>query len=447
MIRMMLSLIALSILIGCSGSEKKTTAKNEKGPDSKQTKTEKKSKGKSTPNNKNQAKPEKSKQKSDAKKQTKQQSKPAPSLLTPLNDQQLSDGWIKLFDGQSLFGWKPAKQANWRVENGTIVVDEGEVGLLCTTTQYADYELSVEFNSAKGTNSGIFLHTPPVPTDPSADCYELNIADQDNPFPTGSLVRRKKISGPNDKTDWQKFDITVKGGKVIVKLDGKQILDFTDPRPLRRGFIGLQHNKGRVAFRNVLLRPLGSSSIFNGKDLKGWKEYPKMKSKFTVTKEGWMNVKDGKGQLETAKSYGDFVLQLQCITHADHLNSGIFFRCIPGDVMMGYESQIHNGFKDGNRAEPMDYGTGGIFRRTKARFVVADDQKWFHKTLIADGTHMAAWVNGIQVSDWTDERPLNDNPRRGSRVEPGTIQIQGHDPTTNISFRGLRIVELPQRRK
>ena len=367
------------------------------------------------------------------------------STAQSITADELNQGWLSLFDGKTLFGWKPAKPANWRVENGTIAVDQGKVGLLCTTTQFADYELRLEFKSDKGTNSGIFLHTPPVPTNPAEDCYELNIADQDNPFPTGSLVRRQKVVGPHDKTDWQEFAVTLQGAQVTVKLDGKQVLQYSDKKPLRRGFIGLQHNKGRVAFRNIRIRPLGTKSIFNGKDLNGWKQYPKMKSRFSVTKEGWMNVKDGSGQLETTKSYADFVLQLQCITHAKDLNSGIFFRCIPGAVMMGYESQIHNGYKEGDRTNPIDYGTGGIFRRTKARSVVADDEQWFHKTLIADGRHMAAWVNGVQVSDWTDPRAANENPRRGSRTDAGTIMIQGHDPTTDISFRGLKIVEMPNR--
>ena len=74
-----------------------------------------------------------------------------------------------------------------------------------------------------------------------------------------------------------------------------------------------------------------------------------------------------------------------------------------------------------------------------------DDLQWFHKTLIADGAHTAAWVNGIQVSDWTDEREPDENPRKGLRTAPGTIMIQGHDPTTNISFRNLQITVLDER--
>ena len=61
-----------------------------------------------------------------------------------------------------------------------------------TTVDFADYELHVEFKAPATTNSGIFLRTPLEPKDPAKDCYELNIAPQDNPFPTGSLVGRIK---------------------------------------------------------------------------------------------------------------------------------------------------------------------------------------------------------------------------------------------------------------
>jgi hypothetical protein len=370
--------------------------------------------------------------------------RPAPAPK-PLTDAELADGWISLFDGQTLFGWKANSNANWQVKDKTIVVDSGEPGLLCTTAQFGDYVLKAEFRSAKGTNSGIFLHTPLKPTDPSKDCYELNIAPPDNPFPTCSLVRRGKAEGNFESDDWQAYEVTVQGGQVKIVLNGKLALDYTDPQPLRRGHIGLQLNQGKVEFRNIKLKPLGSTSLFNGKDLAGWKEYPDMASKFTVTPEGWINVKNGRGQLETTGSFGDFVFGLECISHAANLNSGVFFRCVPSEQMNGYECQIHNGVRGGDRTKPMDCGTGGIFRRQDARLVAANDLEWFHLTLIADGNHMAAWVNGYQVSDWTDERTPHANPREGRRDEPGTIMLQGHDPTTNLSFRNLRMAEIAPR--
>ncbi len=243
-----------------------------------------------------------------------------------------------------------------------------------------------------------------------------------------------------------RLEITAAGMQIVVKLNGRQVLEYLDPKPLGRGFIGLGYfNSGPIEFRNIKLKPLGMRRLFNGRDLTGWKTYPQLKSVCTVTEKGELNIKRGKGQLETVGQYGDFTLQLEVFVNGKGLNSGIFFRCIPGDIMNGYESQIHNGFKDGDRAKPSDCGSGGFFRRQNARRVVADDFAWFGKTIHVDDKHMAVWVNGYQVSDWTDNRKPNKNPRRGLRLEPGTIIIQGHDPTTDLSFRNLRISELPER--
>jgi hypothetical protein len=66
-------------------------------------------------------------------------------------------------------------------------------------------------------------------------------------------------------------------------------------------------------------------------------------------------------------------------------------------------------------------------------------------TVLADGPHLATWVNGYPVADWTDTRKPDANPRKGLRTEAGTLIIQGHDPTTNLSFRNLRVQELPGR--
>ncbi len=63
-------------------------------------------------------------------------------------------------------------------------------------------------------------------------------------------------------------------------------------------------------------------------------------------------------------------------------------------------------------------------------------------TIVAHGNHLATWVNGIQVTDWYDNRPKSDNARTGCKLEAGHISIQGHDPTTDLSFKNFRIVEL-----
>jgi len=365
-----------------------------------------------------------------------------------LSAEELAEGWLLLFDGQTLFGWKPASQATWEVVDGAIRVDQGEPGLLCTTSQFADYVLKVDFRSPKGTNSGIFLRTDakPGPDDVTRTCYELNIADPaDSPYPTGSLVKRKRCEGDHASTDWQTFEVTADGPRVAVKLNGQPVLDYTDPKPIGRGLIGLQFNRGKVEFRNVKLKPLGLKSLFNGKDLSGWKTYPGQKTVCSVTPEGWLRLQNGRGQLETTGHYADFILQLEVFVNGKGLNSGVFLRSIPGELMNGYESQIHNGYLGGDRTKPADCGTGGIFRRQNARKVVANDRQWFRKTIVADGAHFAVWVNGYQVTDWTDTRPPHENPRKGLRLQAGAIILQGHDPTTDFFFRNLSITGIPKR--
>jgi hypothetical protein len=224
-----------------------------------------------------------------------------------------------------------------------------------------------------------------------------------------------------------------------------------------------------VAFRSIKFKPHDTKPLFNAKDLTGWKKFEtdpaKAKSDFTVTKDGYISLKNGPGDLQTKEQFRDFVLQAECFCNGDRLNSGIFFRCLPDQYQQGYEAQIHNGFVDKPEKEytieeydadthmltgtkkvkyaALDYGTGGIYRRMPARRAVAKDKEWFTMTVVAHGRHIATWVNGIQVVDWTDNRPENDNARNGYRLEKGAISLQGHDATTDLSFRNIRIAELP----
>jgi hypothetical protein len=365
-----------------------------------------------------------------------------------LTRQEIEAGWIKLFDGATLFGWKANNDVDWAVTDGVIHASQGKPGLLLTTTEFSDYELRCDFRMAAGGNSGVFLQSMFDPQDPSQDCYELNICDAHPAFPTGSLVGLAKPSKTvSGEGAWKTFHVTVRGPSIEVKLDGEPILSFTNKQPGARqqGFIGLQKNEGNIEFRNVFLRPLGLKSIFNGKDLSGWRLVPGGKSDFKVV-DGAINVKNGRGYLETEGTWGDFILQADIISNGKHLNSGIFFRALPGtekNPAEGYESQVRNEWEKDDRSKPVDFGTGAIYRRIAARRVVSSDFEWFTKTLIARGPHIAVWIDGEQVTDWTDTRKPDPNARNGLRLEAGHFSIQGHDPTTDLSFKNLRVREYP----
>ena len=327
------------------------------------------------------------------------------------------EGWLQLFDGESTFGWKIEGEA--KVEKGQLVLGGKKPTKASVTTQFRWCKVRVNFDVL------------------GANAVHPGIAGR-----AGSSFR--------SSTDLQ---IT---RESFEDCGLHSPLAFDIPADTR------------VILRHASAKPLRMTSLFDGKDLTGWRKFAgnakQEKSKFSVTKEGWLNVKDGPGDLQTTKSYGDFVLQLECISNGKHLNSGIFFRCQPEKYQQGYEAQIRNQFTDkptqkytvedydpktnkllGKRtveSTAVDYGTGAIYRRVPARKGVAKDGEWFALTLAARGRHFATWVNGVQVVDWTDNRPANDNARQGYRAAPGAISIQGHDPTTDLSFRNIRLAEL-----
>jgi Domain of Unknown Function (DUF1080) len=369
----------------------------------------------------------------------------APKLLS---QQLLDDGWISLFDGETQFGWQPTGDAKWEIVDGEIHTSGDKAGFLMTTTEWAEYLLHIEFKASERTNSGVFLQTPLEPKDPARDCYELNIAPADNPFPTGSFVGRQKVvrkaKWQPAADDWHSFDVAVLGGEFAIRLDGKSALQYSEAKPLRMGHIGLQSREGKVAFRNVRLKPMGLQPLLNGRDLDGWSKERAEKCQFQVTSNGELHLSHGPGQIETVRDYTNFVLQLECKVNGSGLNSGIFFRTLHKGRWAGYESQIQNSFLEGDRTKPKDAGTGAIYRRQAARRVVADDKKWFAKTIVAEGPHFAAWVNGYQVTDFIDRRPEKESGREGLRLGGGAIAIQGHDGTSDFLFRKIGVVELPR---
>ena len=367
--------------------------------------------------------------------------------LNTLTPKEIADGWISLWDGETTFGWRSPNDSKWTIADGMLAPQADKPGLLVTTSTFRDYEL--EFDYRLQDRGSVFVT---IGGDSEGG------VDKEGNFP---------VRLPNSGTSWTRTDFKVLGGYIIAgtftsaESVAKSDLS-TRPKP-RSGHIAFSGNG--VIFRNIRFRPTGMESLFNGKDLSGWKEFPGKKSKFSVTKEGTIHLEGGPGDLQTDSQWADFVLQLNCISQGDHCNSGVFFRCIPGEFENGYEAQIRNEFTaepkqeyaleeydpkthelKGTKKEKfnaVDYGTGAIYRRAPARKELSKDREWFGMTIVASGRHIATWVNGVQAVDWTDERPTADNPRKGCRLEKGAISLQGHEaPVEDLEFRDIRIQDL-----
>ncbi|MFM7975585.1 MAG: DUF1080 domain-containing protein, partial [Pirellula sp.] len=185
-------------------------------------------------------------------------------LEARLPTEDLDLGWIRLFDGQSLLGWKATSDVDWKVQNDHIVATKGESGFLLTEVRFSDYEIELEFQADEKTNSGLFLRTSSDVKDPAKDCYEINIAPTDNPFPTGSIVGRAKVSEQvtaPESDQWHSLHALVDQDHVQVWVNGQQAADYKDTTGLTAGKIGLQFREGTIRFRNIRLRPIGYSVL------------------------------------------------------------------------------------------------------------------------------------------------------------------------------------------
>ncbi len=367
-----------------------------------------------------------------------------------LTQKEIEEGWILLFDGDSLFGWQPQGAAEWMVENGAITTKPGPYGWLRSGSQFADYRLQLEFRACENCNSGVFLRSA-TKGEPHVTGYELQIWTGNAKFPTGSLVNHAAAKTKFKGDVWNQYDVTLQGDHFTIRLNGKTVLDIHDAKS-KVGHIGLQSNKDKIEFRNMKLKPLGLEPLFDGKSLAGWhevktpraKELPEWKAR-----KGAIHVEKGPGQLETDATFDDLVLQLAIRTNpADekhHPNSGVFLRGEPNEFWSGYEIQIRNEYKDGDRSKAVDFGTGGMYFYQPARKVVGDDGKYFVETVVARGRHFGTWVNGFPVTDWEDPHPEGKSVRdKQARSGSGAISLQAHDPTTNLDFKNLRAAKLPK---
>ena len=197
---------------------------------------------------------------------------------------------------------------------------------------------------------------------------------------------------------------------------------------------------------SLAVRPQGLSPLFNGRDLDGWRRIDRSSSADSrprwEVEGGVLRAIGGPGALEyTDRQFGDMVVQLVVRTRSVHSNGGLFFRAIPGDFMNGYEAQLHNRCVEDDPAQPSRWATGGIDDRQNARRLASRDFVPFRMTVIAEGPHIATWINGAQMVDWTDERPAHENPREGLRLHPGVLQLQAHDPATDYELYELSAAE------
>jgi len=204
-----------------------------------------------------------------------------------LSDEEKKEGWVLLFDGKSLEGWKTSSERPSRVpvEEGSINPHGCGGDMMIHEKTWSDFELALDFKISKGCNSGIFIRTYPLTPRPGKDVgfngIEVAIDDTTTVgyHDTGAIYDLVKPSRNAMKRpgQWNHMVITCDGTKLAVTVNGEPVTrmnldEWTMPnrRPdgsehkfdiaykghPRFGYIGLQDHGSACWYKNIKIKPI-----------------------------------------------------------------------------------------------------------------------------------------------------------------------------------------------
>lgn len=215
------------------------------------------------------------------------------SAENSLSRAEKAEGWVLLFDGQSMEHWRGFKKdevpSAWQIEDGAIALTGSGGGDIVTKEEYKDFELLLDWKISEGGNSGIFFNVSEDPkfrytfqTGP-----EMQIIDDErhpdakqgknNNRQAGTNYDMHPLSTPavNPVGEFNTVRLRVKDGHVEQFLNGKKVVEYTlwspeweamvegskfasmpDYGRYKSGRIALQDHGDKVWFKNIKIRPL-----------------------------------------------------------------------------------------------------------------------------------------------------------------------------------------------
>ncbi|WP_371668226.1 ThuA domain-containing protein [Streptomyces sp. NBC_00289] len=227
---------------------------------------------------------------------------------------------------------------------------------------------------------------------------------------------------------------TYRGGRAFYTGGGHTKESFADPAFRRHLTGGILYAIGDV---QADCRPEnGYRPLFDGSSLEGWQQAGP--GSFTLD-DGTLTSTGGMGMLWYAgESFGSYSLKLDWKTAGDD-NSGVFVGFPPSDdpwsaVNNGYEIQI-------DATDTPERTTGSVYGFHSADLGKRDRAlnppgEWNTYEIRVEGERLRVRLNGVQINDFT-----NTDPARSLRE--GHIGIQNHGADDQVSFRDVRIRELP----
>ncbi|MGA0559081.1 3-keto-disaccharide hydrolase [Larkinella sp. VNQ87] len=186
------------------------------------------------------------------------------------------DGWISLFDGKSLDGWKVGKNAeSFKIEDGAIAVN-GQVAHLfydgpVQNHDFKNFQFKAKVMTLPGSNSGMYFHTQYQEASWPRKGFEVQVNNSHTDWRrTASLYAIQDVKETYVKdNEWYTEEIMVQGKKVTIKINDKVVNEYTEPdnverskdmaeRKISSGTFALQAHdpKSKVYFKDIMVKVL-----------------------------------------------------------------------------------------------------------------------------------------------------------------------------------------------
>jgi 3-keto-disaccharide hydrolase len=189
-----------------------------------------------------------------------------------------AEGFVTLFDGSSLDGWKKAGENpdSIQLKDGAIVANGPRCHLFYVGDEqpFKNFDFKCDVLTRPSSNGGIYFHTKYQDSGWPAQGHECQVNNTftSDPQKTGGVYKvAKVVEAPANDNEWFKYEIVVQGNHVVVKINDKVTADYIEDadalakdksvEPGRRvgeGTFALQaHDPGStVMYRNIRVKKL-----------------------------------------------------------------------------------------------------------------------------------------------------------------------------------------------
>jgi hypothetical protein len=348
---------------------------------------------------------------------------------TPFTEQEQAEGYVSVFDGQTLDEWQIEKGGRGEIRGGVIVFrPNGADGRLLTDFEYENFTLKTEWRfTIEGKGGGGLLFGVPRDGRKSDRAYLVEMRAGSEGKVDGLTGAKAVPALMKPQGEWNTLELTAEGPKVTLIVNGKNAWEATGRSGDRmRGAIGWQAMNAPLEIRKFIVKELGFKPLFNGRDLTGW--HPSDAKNWVADDRMLVNKRTGADLMSDAK-FRDFEFRYSYKIPKGS-NSGVYLRGC-------YELQIDDAY-----GQPISDKRNGAIYSEKApdKNVTRPVDHWNTVTVIMRGRTVNIWMNGERIHKDYAITGITPGALDDKENEPGPIYLQGsHGP---VAFRDLRIREL-----